>query len=93
VFAKPLLFGPYMHHFPEIAQMLCEAAGAVQVHNAAEVYTQVERLLQHPDEAAALGQRALQALQANRGALITTRDALVAVLQRDVDDSVRTVGV
>jgi hypothetical protein len=50
-------------------------------------------MLQHPDEAAALGQRAFQALQANRGALVTTRDALVAVLQRDVDDPAPTVGV
>jgi 3-deoxy-D-manno-octulosonic-acid transferase len=92
VFAKPLLFGPYMHHFPEIAQLLCEADGAVQVHNAEEVYTQVERMLQHPHDAAALGRRALQALQANRGALVMTRDALVAVLQRDVDDPALTVG-
>jgi 3-deoxy-D-manno-octulosonic-acid transferase len=93
VFAKPLLFGPHMHHFPEIAQMLCEADGAVQVHTPEEVYTQVEGMLQHPDDAAALGQRAFQALQANRGALVATRDALVAVLQRDVDDPAPPVGV
>ena len=31
VFAKPLLFGPYMHHFPELAVLLQQAGGAVQV--------------------------------------------------------------
>jgi hypothetical protein len=72
---------------------LCEVDGAVQVHTPEEVYTQVEGMLQHPDDAAALGQRAFQALQANRGALVATRDALVAVLQRDVDDPAPPVGV
>ena len=31
MFAKPLLFGPHLHHFPELANLLRNAAGAMQV--------------------------------------------------------------
>jgi 3-deoxy-D-manno-octulosonic-acid transferase len=79
VFAKPLLFGPYMYHFPELAHMICEAGGAIQVPRAEALYDEIARLLQEPDAAAVMGQRALQALQANQGALARTCE-LVSML-------------
>ena len=48
VFAKPLLFGPYMHHFPELAALLQQAGGAVQVHGEEELYERLVYLLTHP---------------------------------------------
>ncbi len=80
IFATPVLFGPHMHHFPELARILCEAGGAIQVHHGDELYTQVARLLQQPAVVSAMGQRAHQALQANRGALALTSDRLTALL-------------
>ncbi len=88
VFAKPLLFGPHMHHFPELAQMLEEAGGAIQVQDGDDLYHEVERLLRQPEEAEMVGQRAVQVLQANRGALAGTCDAVVAILQPDLDDPI-----
>jgi 3-deoxy-D-manno-octulosonic-acid transferase len=85
VFAKPLLFGPYMHHFPELAQMLCQAGGAVQVQDAEALYGEIARLLQQPDAASTMGQRAFQALQANQGALARTCELVSTLLQRDGD--------
>jgi 3-deoxy-D-manno-octulosonic-acid transferase len=80
VYAKPVIFGPHMHHFPELAAMLCAAGGAVQVHSEGELYDSLARLLARPDEAYAMGQCAFQALMANRGALDRTRQAITALL-------------
>jgi 3-deoxy-D-manno-octulosonic-acid transferase len=82
MFAKPLLFGPYMHHFPDLARMLCAAGGAIQVADAAALCRQVVRLLQQPGDAELIGRRAYQALQANRGALAAVVDDIACTLHR-----------
>lgn len=81
MFAKPLLFGPHMHHFPELADLLRNAAAAIQVRDEIDLYTQTAYLLATPTEAAAMGQRALRALASNRGALQRTCEALTDVLE------------
>src|SRR5262249_45922930 len=80
VFAKPLLFGPYMDHFPELAALLQRASGAMQVHGAEELYERLAYCLTNPEAASARGQRALQALAANRGALERTTQAVATLL-------------
>ena len=80
VFAKPLLFGPYMHHFPELATLLQQAGGAVQVQGEAELYERLVYLLTHPEVGKTMGQCALAALAANRGALERTSTAVVTLL-------------
>jgi 3-deoxy-D-manno-octulosonic-acid transferase len=84
VFAKPLFFGPYMQHFPELAAMLCDAGGAVQVRGEAELYAQVARVLGQPDAGHAMGMRALRTLIANRGALERTTQALTELLRQGI---------
>jgi 3-deoxy-D-manno-octulosonic-acid transferase len=81
VFAKPLYFGPYMQHFPELAALLCEAGGAIQVHDEEELHTQVARVLAHPCVGHTMGQHALRALGTNRGALEHTSKAVTALLR------------
>jgi 3-deoxy-D-manno-octulosonic-acid transferase len=81
MFAKPLLFGPHMHHFPELADLLRNADGAIQVCDETGLYTQIAHLLANPTEAAAMGQRALRALGSNRGALQRTCEALTQVIE------------
>ena len=80
VFARPLLFGPYMHHFPELAALLQQAGGALQVHGEEELYERLLYLLTHPEAGAAMGQAAQAALAANRGALQRTTTALKTLL-------------
>ena len=80
-FAKPLLFGPHMHHFPELADLLRNADGAIQVRDETDLYTQTSRLLTNPAEAAAMGQRALQALDSSRGALQRVCEMLTEVIE------------
>ena len=80
VYAKPVIFGPYMQHFPELAALLCAAGGAVQVQSEAELYERLADILAHPEAGYAIGQRALQTLAANRGALERTLQAVTALL-------------
>ena len=80
VFAKPLLFGPHMHHFPELAALLQQAGGALQVHGEEELYERLLYLLTHPEAGEAMGQAALAALATNRGALERTTTALKTLL-------------
>jgi 3-deoxy-D-manno-octulosonic-acid transferase len=80
VFAKPLLFGPYMHHFPELAALLQQSGGAVQVHGEEELYDCLVSLFTHPEAGKTMGRRALAALAANRGALERTSTVIKALL-------------
>ena len=83
MFAKPVMFGPHMHHFPDLAQMLVAADGAVQVADAGALCREVAGLLQQPEKAELMGRRAYQALQANRGALAAVVDEITRVLRGD----------
>ena len=80
VFAKPLLFGPYMHHFPELAALLQHAGGAVQVQGEEDLYERLVYLLTQPEAGKTMGQCALAALAANRGALERTSTAIMTLL-------------
>lgn len=80
VFAKPLLFGPYMHHFPELAALLQQSGGALQVHGEEELYECLVHLFTHPEAGTTMGRCALAALAANRGALERTSTVIKALL-------------
>ena len=84
VYAKPVFFGPHMHHFPELATMLCDAGGALQVQNAEALYAGMARIVQCPGEGERMGQRARCTLMANRGALEQTHRRLATLLQERV---------
>src|SRR5207253_683681 len=47
--AKPILFGPHMENFRDVARMFLEARGAVQVENAAQLAEEACRLLTNPE--------------------------------------------
>jgi 3-deoxy-D-manno-octulosonic-acid transferase len=52
---KPVLFGPDMHDFPDIAAWLLKAGGAIQAANGDELYDACLRLLSDPEEARDMG--------------------------------------
>ncbi len=50
VFSKPIIFGPDMSDFGEIAKMLLKSGGAVQVRNAESFYEAVIMFLSDPQK-------------------------------------------
>jgi len=55
---KPVVFGPFMHNFADIAQRLLEHGAAAQVRDRTELIELVRRLCEQPAQAQAMGQRA-----------------------------------
>ena len=65
---KPVLFGPDMHDFPDIAAWLIKAGGAIQAANEADLYDACQRLLSDPQEARTMGERARAVVAEHQGA-------------------------
>jgi 3-deoxy-D-manno-octulosonic-acid transferase len=68
VWAKPILFGPYMDDFAEEKTLLETCGGGICVKDAAELTARTAHLLAHPDEARRLGNLAKSAVLTNQGA-------------------------
>ena len=77
---KPILFGPHMHNFHQIAAALSEAGGALQVRQPEMLGEHVITLLQHPERRQALGDAAYQVLCDNQGAIERTVGLIAQVL-------------
>jgi 3-deoxy-D-manno-octulosonic-acid transferase len=71
---KPVIFGPHMHNFKEIARLILETGGGVQVADAAELNAAVTALLDDSGERLGMGERAHGLLAANAGATERTMD-------------------
>ena len=78
--AKPVLFGPRMHNFPEVARQMIESGGGRQAADAVELETILDELLSDPNRRSEMGARALKAARANQGAVDRTINMLEAAL-------------
>lgn len=78
---KPVLFGPHMQNFKEIARLLLDAEGGFQVDDPAELQSQLARLLRAPALRRAMGEGGHSLLRQNAGATAHT----LAALQRLLD--------
>lgn len=76
VFGKPILFGPHMQNFTEIADAFLANAAAVQIHSGRELEEVLLPLLTDPVHRARLGAAARALVEANRGA----KDKTMAVI-------------
>jgi 3-deoxy-D-manno-octulosonic-acid transferase len=75
--AKPIVIGPNAQNFVDIVVKLYEAR-AILITDSPNVAPEVEYLVQHPEEARAMGERARQVCLQQSGA---TERALAAILQ------------
>ena len=76
VFGKPIVFGPHMQNFKEIAKAFVTNAAALQVHSASELDEALRTLVTDPVRRARLGAAARALVEANRGA----KDKTLAVI-------------
>jgi 3-deoxy-D-manno-octulosonic-acid transferase len=80
VHGKPIVFGPHMENFAEIAQTFLAQQAAVQVPDGAALTAAIVRLVGDPVERARLGAAARALVEANRGAKARTLQAIARVL-------------
>ncbi|HXV62615.1 MAG TPA: 3-deoxy-D-manno-octulosonic acid transferase [Vicinamibacteria bacterium] len=77
---KPVLFGPHMENFPDVARLFLEADAAIQVTDERDLEEHLGTLLKEPARGAELSRRALGVIEANRGAAAKTVEELVKLL-------------
>lgn len=80
VHGKPIVFGPYMQNFKEIADTFLRHQAGVQVASGEALPAVLVRLAGDPVERARLGAAARALLEANRGAKPRTLDAIASLL-------------
>lgn len=72
VFSKPILFGPGMTNFTQIANMLLDVRGAIRVDDAESFSKAAITLIEDPESSRKMGHHALDVFHANQGALEKT---------------------
>jgi len=65
---KPVVFGPDMQDFPDVAAWLLQAGGAVRAAHEEDLYDACHRLLSNRAEASAMGERARAVVMEHQGA-------------------------
>jgi 3-deoxy-D-manno-octulosonic-acid transferase len=80
VFGKPIVFGPHMENFAEIAEAFLANDAAVQVRSDRELDAAILSLMGDPVRRARLGAAARALVEANRGAKDKTLDVIAGVV-------------
>jgi 3-deoxy-D-manno-octulosonic-acid transferase len=80
VFGKPIMFGPHMHNFAEVAGAFLASGAAVQVASATDLEATLPALVADPVKRASLGAAARALVESNRGACERTLGEIAAVL-------------
>ncbi len=65
----PVVYGPHMFNFEEIANQLCEANAAIKVKDTTQLIAQLEAWISNPDAARTTGEKGQQLVAQNRGAV------------------------
>ena len=88
LFSKPVVFGPHMENFRDMARTFLDARAAIQVADVDGLVRRMRTLLDSPAVAARMGQSARQLVDDNRGAtsrfLNAVRAALGPVTEREI---------
>ncbi len=81
VAGKPVIVGPHMENFQEIADQFRAEQALVEVASAEELGREVAELLLDDRRRSSLGERARELIGRNRGAVLRSSDALRSLLQ------------
>jgi 3-deoxy-D-manno-octulosonic-acid transferase len=80
IFGKPIVFGPHMHNFREIADAFVTNDAAIQVRSEQELDEALLTLVTDPVRRARLGAAARALVEANRGAKHRTLEVIADLL-------------
>ncbi len=71
-FAKPIIFGPYMFNFSYISELFIKENAAKMIFDQKQLYEAVKELLLDKEKSNALGKKAKEIVNSNKGALRNT---------------------
>lgn len=78
---KPVVFGPYMRNFSDVARRFVEGNACVQVEDRHELETVLRDWIEHPERARELSENTTRVIADNRGASERTVSALKELLE------------
>ncbi len=78
--AKPVIVGPFTTNFEEPVRAFKSKSAMIEVRTADALYTQVDHLLDHPEDARSMGERAQAVVVAGKGSLKRHMDRLLPLL-------------
>lgn len=90
-FAKPVIIGPHMENFPDIAQEFRAGQAVAEIGQPGELAAAVARLLQNPNEAAAIGKRAHALAESKRGVTAKAAAEVLAVYSQAVPSAPHSI--
>jgi 3-deoxy-D-manno-octulosonic-acid transferase len=73
---KPIVSGPSLCNFDEIARVLVEAGGMAVLDNPIDLARAAGELLADPERARRIGEKCLEAVRSGRGAIDRTMDLI-----------------
>ena len=68
VWAKPVLYGPFMEDFVDAREILAACGAGQTVRDGDDLFHQIKALLNNPQKASNLGRAGLKALENHQGA-------------------------
>ncbi len=88
LFSKPVVFGPHMENFRDMARTFLDARAAIQVADVDGLVHHVRTLLDSPAAAAEMGRNARQLVENNRGATARFLEAVRVSLDPDSERAI-----
>ncbi len=82
--SKPIVFGPNMQNFRDIAAMLIQAGSAVQIQDAEELKAVLIDWCQNQETRESIGKNALRVLTENQGALERIMRVITPTLEKHI---------
>ena len=79
---KPVVYGPHMQNFKEIANLIRRAQGGLAVVDRDDLYHQLRLLIENPAERQRLGENGHNLLMQNRGATERTLDIVARYMNQ-----------
>jgi 3-deoxy-D-manno-octulosonic-acid transferase len=79
-FSKPIIFGPYMFNFRDIADLFISNNAAVMLRDGSGLSGAISKFLNDPDEARQTGQRGRQLISLNIGATLRNVEVIKLVM-------------
>ena len=76
----PVIFGPHMQDFREVARILMQSGGGFQVVNETDLFAQVETWLAAPEARREQGEKARAALFVHQGAVARSMEVIRGLL-------------
>jgi 3-deoxy-D-manno-octulosonic-acid transferase len=86
-FETPVLFGPHVDNFKEVAQQIETAGGGIRVNNADELLEQIAFLLNNEGDRARMGKAGRSIIEAQNQVMVETVDRIREVLWKDHSQS------